>query len=58
MADVICTNCNWSGDSSETVSDVEEDSDGDMTGQYSFACPECLSPTVDADQGIDGFGDL
>lgn len=49
MAEVLCTECTWAGEYSETLSDVTIDEDGDSVG-IAGACPECHAPTVDFDE--------
>lgn len=58
MPEVVCTECDWSGDFSELVSDTHEDSDGDLVGDHINACPECYAQTVDVhDADPADFGD-
>lgn len=50
MPQVICTECGWTGEAEDTLSNVYEDSDGDLVGEYLLACPECHASTVDSEQ--------
>lgn len=49
-----CTECGWQGGYSEILNDMEEDSDGDLRGEYSSACPECHAYCM-TDEETGGF---
>lgn len=47
MIEVRCTECAWAGEFGDLLSDVQEDSDGDLVGEHINACPECHAATED-----------
>lgn len=53
MSEVVCTECGWKGDYSDTATMVFDREDSDETYESNTgACPECDGPTDDI-QGFD-----